>query len=51
MQTPEQIKAMLEAYRTAKVNSAKELKAAQTQLREILTLNQEAQLVIMGMLD
>lgn len=49
--TPEQIKAKLEAYRTAKTNAANQLKAAQTQLREILTLNQEAQLVIMGMLD
>lgn len=49
--TPDQIRKQLAALRTAKANAAKQLMAAQTDLRKIITVRQEAQLVMMGMLD
>jgi chromosome segregation ATPase len=49
--TAEAIKAKLDAYRAAKTAAEAELTKAQAQLRELLTVNQEAQLVLMGILD
>jgi hypothetical protein len=49
--TPEEIKAKLTALRAAREKAKAELAVAQKQLREVLTLRQEAQLVVMGMLD
>lgn len=45
------IKARLTALREAREKAKQELAAAQQELREVLTLRQEAQLVMMGMLD
>ncbi|HAU37635.1 MAG TPA: hypothetical protein DCX07_07950 [Phycisphaerales bacterium] len=47
----EDIKTALTAYRDARAAVRAELEKAQKELREILTLRQEAQLVTMGMLD
>lgn len=49
--TPDDIKAKLTALRTAKEKARQELATAQKELREVLTLRQEAQLVLMGMLN
>ena len=48
---PEEIKAKLTAVRKAKEQARQELSKAQQQLREVLSLKQEAQLVLMGMLE
>lgn len=48
---PDQIKAKLAALRDARDKSKKELADAQTQLREVITVRQEAVLVMLGMLD
>lgn len=49
--TSDEIKARLEAYRAALKKKQDALKAAREKLRPILTLRQEAQLVVRGMLD
>ena len=49
--TSAQIKESLTAYRKAREKVRQELAKAQEQLREVLTLRQEAQLVLMGTLD
>lgn len=49
--TPEKIKEQLTAVRTAKENAKKELVTAQKALQAKVTVRQEAQLVLMGMLD
>lgn len=49
--TPEEIKGKLTALRAAKEKAKQELAVAQKDLREVLTLRQEAQLVVMGLLD
>lgn len=48
---PETIKAQLTAVRSEREKARQELAAAQQQLREILTMRQEAQLVLMGQLN
>ena len=49
--TPDQIKAKLQALREAREKAAAEAKAAQAELRELLTARQEAVLVSQGILD
>jgi hypothetical protein len=49
--SPDEIKTNLTALRTAKEKSRQELATAQKELRDVLTLRQEAQLVLMGMLN
>lgn len=49
--SPEDIKSKLTALRTAREKAKQELAKAQKDLREVLTLRQEAELVVMGMLD
>lgn len=49
--TPEQIKEQLTAYRAARENAREELAKAQAELREVLSLRQEARLVLMGTLE
>jgi hypothetical protein len=49
--TADEIKAKLTALRGAREKAKQELATAQQQLRQVLTLRQEAQLVMMGMLD
>ena len=49
--SPDQIKAALKGLREARAKAADELTAARKELREALTLRQEAQLVLMGLLD
>jgi len=49
--SPEEIKAKLTELRTAKEKARQELATAQKELREVLSLRQEAQLVLMGMLN
>jgi len=49
--TPEQIKGLLTKLRGAREKAKQELAKAQQNLRKILTLRQEAQLVLMGLLD
>ncbi len=49
--TPDQIKTQLTALRSAKEKSKQELAVAQQELRKVVTVRQEAQLVLMGMLD
>ena len=49
--SPEQIKNELTALRTAREKAKQQLGAAQQELRQILTLRQEAQLVLMGLLN
>ena len=46
-----EIKAKLTALRGAREKAKQNLIKAQQELREVLTLKQEAQLVMMGMLD
>jgi flagellar motility protein MotE (MotC chaperone) len=48
---PERIKAGLTALRAAKEKARQELATAQQNLRQILTLRQEALLVLNGLLD
>ena len=48
--TPEQIKQRLTALRAAREKATQELAKAQQELRQICTLRQESQLVLMGML-
>jgi hypothetical protein len=48
---PDEIKAKLTALRTAKEKARQELATAQKDLRDVLSLRQEAQLVLMGMLN
>jgi hypothetical protein len=45
------LKAKLEAYRAAQAKHEADLKAAREKLRKVLTLRQEAMLVLSGMLD
>jgi hypothetical protein len=49
--TPEQIKEALTAYREAREAARQELAKAQEELRALLSMRQEAQLVLMGTLD
>ena len=49
--TAEQMQAQLAVLRAARELGAAELAQAQTELREVLTQRQEAQLVLMGVLD
>lgn len=49
--TPEQIKEKLGALHETKAKSAEDLKKAQGELRELLTVRQEAVLVTQGILD
>jgi len=49
--TPDEIKSKLTALRAAREKAKQELAKAQQDLRQVLTLRQEAQLVVMGMLD
>ena len=49
--TPDEIRTKLTALRGAREKAKQELAIAQKQLKEVLTLRQEAQLVMMGMLD
>ena len=49
--TPDQINKQLTAFRTVKARVKQQLVAAQTDLRKVITVRQEAQLVMMGMLD
>ena len=48
---PAEIKSALAEFRKAREKSRQELAAARKSLREIVTLRQEAQLVLMGLLD
>ncbi len=48
---PKEIKSMLTALRKAREKAKQELAKAQKELSELLTVRQEAQLVLMGMLD
>jgi hypothetical protein len=49
--TPEEIKAAMTALREARTQLKTEVEAAQKDLREVVTVRQEAQLVLMGILD
>ena len=49
--TNDEIKTILQAYRDARAKAKAELEKAQKDLKEVLTLRQEAQLVQMGLLD
>ena len=49
--TSDQIKKMLTALRTAREKSKQKLSKAKVDLRKVLTVRQEAQLVLMGYLD
>lgn len=49
--TPDEIKTKLTALRAAKEKAKAELATAQQELKQVLTLRQEAQLVLMGMLN
>jgi hypothetical protein len=49
--TSEQIQAKLQAFRAARKKAEAELKQAQEKLRQVLTVRQEAQLVLSGTLD
>jgi len=48
--SPDEIKKNLTALREAREKAKQELAAAQQELRQILTVRQEAQLVMMGQL-
>lgn len=47
----DEIKAKVEALRKARAKNDEELKAARTELRELLTPRQEAELIVRGILD
>ena len=49
--TPEQIKQQVTKLRAAREKAKQDLAKAQQDLRQILTVRQEAQLVLMSMLD
>ena len=49
--SPDQITAAMDGLRQARAKAQTELEAAQKDLREILTVRQEAQLVLMGVLN
>jgi Spy/CpxP family protein refolding chaperone len=49
--SPDDIKKQLTAVREARMKAQQDLAAAQADLKQILTLRQEAQLVLMGMLS
>jgi len=49
--TPDEVKAKLTGLRAAKEKAKAELATAQQELKQVLTLRQEAQLVLMGMLN
>ncbi|MBI5090993.1 MAG: hypothetical protein HZB26_00950 [Candidatus Hydrogenedentes bacterium] len=49
--SPDQIKSALKAYRESVEKQEKEVQKARQDLREVLSLRQEAQLVLIGMLD
>ncbi len=49
--TADEIKAKLSAFRTSRDKKAAELKTAREELRKVLSIRQEAQLVMTGMLD
>ncbi len=49
--SPDQIRAKLTALRAAKEGARQKLAAAQKELREVLTLKQEARLVLGGQLN
>jgi chromosome segregation ATPase len=49
--TTDQIKATLTALRAAKENVARQVAAAKQDLRQLMTLRQEAELVLSGLLD
>jgi hypothetical protein len=49
--SPAEIKARLTRYRQAREQARQELAKAQEELRNVLTVRQEAQLVLMGQLD
>ena len=49
--TSDEIKSKLSALRKAQVTAKQELAVAQKELRELLTLRQEAMLVVMGLLE
>jgi hypothetical protein len=49
--TPEQIKTQLTKLRSVKEKAKQQLAVAQKELRQIITLRQEAQCVMMGILD
>lgn len=49
--TPDEIKKQLTALRTAREAAKKELATAQAELRKSVNVRQEAQLVLMGLLD
>lgn len=49
--TPDQIKQQVTKLRAAREKARQELAKAQQDLRQVLTVRQEAQLILMGMLD
>jgi hypothetical protein len=49
--TPEQIKQQVTKLRAVREKTKQELAKAQQDLRQVLTVRQEAQLILMGMLD
>lgn len=49
--SPDQIKKQLAVVRSARARITQQLVAAQADLRKVITVRQEAQLVMMGMLD
>ena len=49
--SPKEIKARLDAFRKWRAEKEKELKQARERLRQVLTVRQEAQLVLLGILD
>jgi len=49
--TPEEIKSKLAAYRDFQKKNEEALQKARADLRKVLTVKQEANLVLMGMLD
>jgi Spy/CpxP family protein refolding chaperone len=48
---PEAVAASLKAYRDARAKTRQDLAKAQQELRDLLTVRQEAQLVTMGILE
>ena len=48
---PEDVKAALDAYRAAQAKAAEELQAARKDLKDVLTVQQEAKLVLTGILE
>jgi len=49
--SPASIKAALDAYRKARTQAQQDLEAAQKSLREVCSMKQEAQFVLMGLLN